>query len=89
MRIADGAAGYGELALRGTVTMVDFWGSIGGAGRWEGRRGCVEGRKEGRAIVYGCIGRRGEGREGERDRFWPMTNVRDGWLCGEPCEQRS
>jgi hypothetical protein len=31
----------------------------------------------------------GEGRQGERDRFWPMTNMRDGWLCGEQCEQRS
>ena len=32
MRIADGAAGYGELALRGTVTMVDFW-----VEHWRGR----------------------------------------------------
>ena len=31
-RIADGAAGYGELASRGTVTMVDF-----GWSNWLGR----------------------------------------------------
>jgi hypothetical protein len=33
-RIADGAAGYGELASRGIVTMIDF-----GSGRTGGRVG--------------------------------------------------
>jgi hypothetical protein len=41
----------------------------------------VEGRKEGRAIGLRLHWGRGEGRQGERDRCWPMTNVRDGWLC--------
>ena len=87
--MAGGAAGYGELASRGMITMVDFGGAIGWADRWQGRRGSLEDRKEGRAIAWWLFWKMGEGRQGERGRRWPMTRVRDGWLCGERCEQRS
>ena len=69
--------------------MVDFgWSNwlgraVGGVGGGVWRTG------KGRAIVLRLHWRRGEGGQGERDRRWPMTNVHDGWLCGEQCEQRS
>ena len=88
-RMADGAAGYGELASRGTVTMVDFgWSNLAGPSGGRVGGGVWRAGKRVEPLVCGCIGG-GEGRQGERDRRWPMSNVHDGWLCGEPCEQRS
>jgi len=34
---------------------------------------CLEGGKEGGAIAWRLLWRRGEGRQGERDRRWRMT----------------
>ena len=46
---------------------------------------CWRSRKEAsRRWLSGCIGARVKARQGERDRCWPMTSMRDGWLCGEP-----
>ena len=88
--MADGAAGYGELTSRGTVTMVDFgWSNLAGprGGRVGG--GVWRAGKRVEALVCGCIGGGVKGDKASGIAVWPMSNVRDGWLCGEPCEQRS
>ena len=49
-----------------------------GADQREGRRVCLEGGKEGGAIAWGLLWRRGEGQQGERDRDWPLTDAARG-----------
>ena len=78
-----GAAGYGELGSSGIVTLVDFGGSS-----WLGRptggwARVFGGRERGSRDCLMLLWRRVEGRQGERGRRWAMTDVGDGWLCGE------
>ena len=55
--MADGAAGYGELASRGTVTMVDFgWSNLAGPSGGRVGGGVWRAGKRVEALVCGCIG---------------------------------
>jgi len=39
--------------------------------------------KRAEGLLDVCLRGRVEGRQGERDRGWTVSDVREGWLCGE------
>jgi hypothetical protein len=84
-RSACGAARYGELSSRRMVTMADFGKVVVRADLGEGRRVSLGGPERGRSLACRWVCGRCEGREGDWDRRWPMTDVGDERLCCEEC----